>query len=67
MLVKLCNTHQGRTALAVDRGWKAQTVKNNVSIHQKGHYPWIGSFLENSNMTSCSWKINNVHTSASTP
>ena len=67
MLVKLCNTHQGRTALALDVGWKIVTVNNNVSLHQKGHYPWIGSFLQNVNITNCSWKINTVHTSTLPP
>ena len=65
--MKLANTHQGRTALAVDVGWLVITVSNNVSFHQKGHYPRIGSFLEKSNMTSCSWQIKNVNTSASLP
>ena len=65
--MKLANTHQGRTALAVNVGWLVITVINNVSIHQKGHYPWIGSFLEKLNISSCPWQIKNVHTSASLP
>ena len=41
LLVKPSNTHQGCTALAVDIGWLVIAVINNVSVHQKCHYPWI--------------------------